>query len=127
VSTLVRSAAYSLKDAYAYRGTIDVMEENNPEVHQEIPPAEAPASAPQAMDVVAPPPVEASDEKTSADQPTDTKPSESTDKQPEKPAAPDHPAPPKPAKSGVTGAIVATVIVVLGLAALATYAYLQTK
>jgi uncharacterized protein HemX len=101
------------------------MEENNPQVHQEIPPAEAPAS-PQAMDVVAPPPAEASEDKASTDQPTDTKP-ESTDKQPEKPAAPDHPSPPKPAKSGVTGAIVATVIVVLGLAALATYAYLQTK
>ena len=39
------------------------------------------------------------------------------------------PAAPKVKKegSGATAAIVATVIIVLGLAALATYAYLQTK
>lgn len=50
-----------------------------------------------------------------------------TAKKQEAPKAAPTQKPSKPVGSGVTAAIVATVVIVLGLAALATYAYLQTR
>ena len=47
--------------------------------------------------------------------------------EPKKPELPPKPNVPEQSKSGVGAAIFATVVIVLGLAALATYAYLQSR
>ena len=84
------------------------------------PPADTPSTPPAPiMDVKAPGATSAA---PAAAPPAAAKPATKLDK-----SAPPPKAPPKPKTKGVTAAITATVIIVLGLAALAVYAYINTK
>ncbi len=80
------------------------------------------------MDVVPPPPAEKSD--ATAEQPTNAeapKDAKGETKKDQKPVAPAPPKPPKQRGDNVGMAITATVVIILALAALATYAFIQTK
>ena len=90
-----------------------------------------PAPTTAMIDVVAPPPVETTDDPATEIDPVDKLAAEDKASQQAAAKKPDKKSstkPPKPKKtsSGVGMAIAATVLIVFGLAGLATYAYLQT-
>ena len=99
----------------------------DPNAEKPVETPQAPAQ-PTAMDVVAPPPAQKTDNQQDVPQST-ADPKQQTE-QPKAEAKQPTQKPPKPPKkpgNGVGLAITATVIVILGLSAMATFAYLQTQ
>jgi hypothetical protein len=82
-------------------------------------------NSPPVMDVTAPPAQSPQLNEAVAPAPPETEPG--PDQGEKKAPVPPKPKLPKEPKSGVGFAIFATVVIVFGLAALATYAYLQSK